>query len=98
MNQQPLSMLNVLGRAAATILLASILGVALGALFARIAPEDKFSWVGLAMVPLWLLLEIFLEGAVFLRGAQSKYVRLLSTITLLSGFYVAWFAFRGIGP
>ena len=98
MNQLVNSSLKAFWLAAATMLFAMALGVGVGSLFAHLAPNDKFSWAGLAMAPLWLLLEIFLEGSVTLLGAQSKLLRLASTIALLGGFYVAWFSIRGIGP
>jgi hypothetical protein len=76
-------------------LLAGLFGVAAGALVAWIDPSDKFSWVGLAALPLWLLLEAFLEGAVEIFGRSSKWSRIAAASAVLVGFYGAWIALRG---
>lgn len=62
---------------------------------ATLAPADKLSWVGLALVPLWLLLELFFEGVAAVLGAHKKSARALSVIGLLGGFYVVWFLVKG---
>lgn len=64
-------------------------------LMARLAPQNKFSWAGLAIAPLWLWLEVFFEGVVALLGAYAKIVRVASTVAIVAGFYIAWFMFRG---
>ena len=48
-----------IGYAAGAVVLALVLGIAAGALIAKIAPENKFSWAGLAIAPLWFGIEIF---------------------------------------
>lgn len=65
---------------------------------ARIAPDDKFSWAGLAIAPLWIVLEFFFEGVVEVLGSYSKAVRVISLLALLAGFYIAWFALREVTP
>jgi hypothetical protein len=65
---------------------------------AKIAPENKFSWAGLAIAPLWFGLEIFFEGVVAVLGAHAKAVRILSIVAVIAGFYVAWFALRVVAP
>jgi hypothetical protein len=72
------------------------MGLGSGALMARLAPSDKFSWVGLAIVPLWLLLEVFFEFAVGIFGARSNASRIASGIAVIVGFAIAWFAIRGV--
>jgi hypothetical protein len=78
--------------------IAGVLGLGSGALMALVAPSDKFSWVGLAVVPLWFLLEIFFEGVVETFGARARMARVASTVAVVAGFYIAWFALRGIAP
>ena len=80
------------------VVVAAVLGLSSGALMAHIAPNDKFSLVGLAVAPLWLLLEVYFEGVVGALGAWSKGMRLLASIAVLAGFYGAWFAFRPYAP
>ena len=46
-----------------------LLGAGAGVLMAHVAPEDKFSWAGLAAAPLWLLLEIVFESVVAIFGS-----------------------------
>jgi len=70
------------------------LGLASGALMVRLTPVNEFSWVGLALIPLWFLQEVVFELAVGVLGERSKAVRVLSTLALMAGFCVAWFAFR----
>lgn len=77
------------------VVLAGMLGLGTGALMSRLAPEDKFSWAGLAIAPLWLLLEILFEGIVAIIGVYAKAVRIASTIVVVTGFYLAWFMSRG---
>jgi len=77
------------------VVLAGLLGLASGAVMARIAPQNKFSWAGLAIAPLWLILEVFFEGVVAILDAYAKVVRIASTIAVVAGFYIAWFVFRG---
>jgi hypothetical protein len=77
------------------VVLAGLLGLGSGAVMARIAPQNKFSWAGLAIAPLWLILEVFFEGVVALLGAYAKAVRIASTVAVVAGYYIAWFVFRG---
>jgi hypothetical protein len=81
----------------ATILstiISGLLGVGLGVTMARISPEDKFSWTGLAVLPLWFILEIVFELIVGIFGSYSKIARITVTIAVLLGFYIAWFSVR----
>ena len=83
---------------AGIVALAGILGAAAGALFGWLDPPDSFSWAGLAVAPLWLLLEFYFEGVVVALGHRTTIARISSTIAVLVGFYVAWFAIRGFAP
>jgi hypothetical protein len=83
---------------AGIVVLAGILGAASGALFAWLDPPDSFSWVGLAVAPLWLLLEFYFEGVVVALGHRTKLARVGFAIAVLVGFYAAWFAIRGFAP
>ena len=71
-----------------------LLGVGLGVTMARITPEDKFSWAGLAVFPLWFILEIVFELIIGIFGSYSKIARITVTIAVLLGFYIAWFSVR----
>jgi ABC-type spermidine/putrescine transport system permease subunit II len=81
-----------------SVLLAGVLGVACGVAMAKLAPDDKFSWAGLAVIPLWFLLGIYLESVIAASGSTSKTSRAFSIIAVLGGFYGTWFAIRGVGP
>jgi hypothetical protein len=82
------------GHAIVIVALAGLLGLGAGLIMARIAPANKFSWAGLAIVPIWLLLEVFFEGVVAVLGGYAKAVRIASAVAVVIGFYVAWFLFR----
>ena len=79
-------------------LLAAVIGVAAGALFGWLNPPDAFSWAGLTMAPLWLLLEIYFEGVMVALEHRSRVARIYSTIAVLIGFYITWIATRGFAP
>jgi len=98
MNQSSVSNIRSIGYAAGAVVLALVLGIAGGALMAKIVPENKFSWIGLVIAPLWFGLEIFFEGVVAVLGAHAKAVRILSIVAVIVGFYVAWFALRVVAP
>jgi hypothetical protein len=74
--------------------IAALLGVAAGVAMAHVAPNVKFSWAGLAVAPLWFLLEIVFELFVGVFGSYSRVARIVVTTSLLLGFYIAWFAAR----
>ena len=85
-----------LGYAVGVTVVACILGLGAGAIMVRLSPSDRFSWAGLAVLPLWFLLEIFFDVTVGALGYRSKATRIASTIAVLLGFYVAWFVLRGV--
>ncbi|MBI5020447.1 MAG: hypothetical protein HZB59_03330 [Ignavibacteriales bacterium] len=83
--------------AIATILssiISGLLGVGLGVTMARISPDDKFSWAGLAVFPLWFILEITFELFIGIFGSYSKIARITVTTVVLLGFHIAWFSVR----
>jgi hypothetical protein len=71
-----------------------LIGIGLGMTMARIIPEDKFSWAGLAVLPLWFIIEIIFELIVGIFGSYSRITRILVTSTLIIGFYITWFSVR----
>ncbi len=79
-------------------LVATALGAGAGWLMATLAPANKFSWLGLALIPLWFLLEMFFELAAAVLGSPSKISRVLAITGLLGGFYVVWFLVKGLAP
>ena len=84
--------------AVAAVVLAAGVGLGSGALMAWVAPSDDFSWAGLAVLPLWFLLEVFLEGVVAVLGSRTRATRIASGVAVFAGFYFAWFALRGFAP
>ena len=78
----------------AATLVAITLGVGTGVLLAKIAPEDKFSWLGLLLAPLWLLLEFVFELLVGVYNLHSKAARTAGIAGLLLSFYATWFVMR----
>ena len=98
MQQSGTSKSQSFGSAFSAVAIAGVLGLGSGALMAWVAPSDDFSWAGLAVVPLWFLLEIFFEGVVEFFGARTRMARVASTVAVVAGFYVAWFALRGVAP
>ena len=79
---------------AVATLIAALLSFGLGVFMARIAPAHKFSLGGLAVAPLWLLLEVVFEAVVAIFGSFSRVARVLVTAAVLISFYVAWFVIR----
>ena len=77
------------------VIFASILGALSGLLMSLIVPSDKYSWAGLAIVPIWLLLEIYFEGISDGFRQYDKVIRVVSTIALIAGFYVVFLGLRG---
>jgi hypothetical protein len=63
---------------------------------ATLAPTNKFSWFGLALIPVWFLLEMFFELVAAVLGSPNKIFRVLAITALLGGFYVAWFLVKGL--
>jgi hypothetical protein len=72
--------------------IAGCVGIVAGAVMARLDPSDKLSWAGLAMAPLWFLLESCFESVSEVASSVSKIARILSSIAAIAGFYIAWYA------
>lgn len=94
MQRKPHYGVGVVLRIISAITIAAVLGVGTGVAIAKIAPGDKLTWAGLAVVPLWFLLEIVFEIFVGVFGSYSRFARISITIALLLGFYIAWFVER----
>jgi len=94
MSQATSSTFRSFGHVFAAVFLAGLFGLGAGTLMARFTPENKFSWAGLAIAPLWLLIEILFEGVIASIGAYTKAVRIASTLSVVVGFYIAWFIVR----
>jgi hypothetical protein len=75
-------------------IITGLIGIGAGMTMAYIAPEDKFSWAGLAVLPLWFILEVIFELVVGFFGSYSRITRILVTSALIIGFYITWFSAR----
>ena len=82
-----------LGAALVTIV-ATALGAAAGGIAASTLPSDKFAWTGFALVPLFLLLEVFLKHFAAHFGGDRSIARITLAGALVAGFYAAWFVVR----
>ena len=71
-------------------------GLLAGAFVAETAPRDKFSWAGLAFIPVWLLLELLLRVAAGVLLFDSTKARMPVVVALVLGFQIAWFASRSV--
>lgn len=74
--------------------IAAALGAIAGALAASKLPSDKFAWTGLALVPLFVVLEVFLKQLETLFGGDRNAARLTLAGAVVVGFYGAWFGVR----
>ena len=63
---------------------------------ASMLPSDKFAWTGFALVPLFLLLEVFLKHFVALFGGDRNAARFTLASAIVVGFYGAWFGVRSL--
>ncbi|GAB3006963.1 hypothetical protein [Arenimonas maotaiensis] len=80
------------------VIFAAILGGFSGLLMSLIAPENIFSWAGLAVVPIWLLLDSYFELISDGFGQFGKAVRIVSTLAIVASFYAVFIGFRGFAP
>ena len=83
-------------RSGIAIVAAAALGAIAGALAASKLSSDKFAWTGFALVPLFLLLEIFLKPLGPLFGGDQNVTRFTLAAALVAGFYGAWFGIRSM--
>ena len=80
----------------AAIVVAAALGAFAGAMAASRLPDDKFAWTGFALVPLFLLLEVFLKYFVALFAGDRNAARITLAGAIVVGFYGAWFGVRAL--
>jgi hypothetical protein len=80
------------------LLVATAIGAGSAWLMATLVPSNKSSWLGLALIPLWFLLEALFELAAAALGSPSKISRALAVAGLLGGFYATWFTIKGLAP
>jgi uncharacterized membrane protein YfcA len=81
-------------RSGAAIVVAAALGAVAGALASTKLPSDKFAWTGFALVPLFVLLELFLKYFAALFESDRNAARLMLAGAIVVGFYGAWFGVR----
>jgi hypothetical protein len=82
--------------AVAATAFALAIGLLAGDFVAATAPRDKFSWAGLAFIPVWFLLELLLRVAAEVLPFDSKKARMPVAVALVLGFQIAWFASRSV--
>ena len=80
------------------LVVATSIGAGSACLMAMLAPTNKSSWLGLALIPLWFLLEALFELTAAVLGSPSKISRALAVAGLLGGFYATWFTIKGLAP
>ena len=68
-------------------LLAACISFVVGVLFAMFLPPDQSGWIGLALAPLWLLLELLLEALVHVFSLRGRPSRLAVAAMVLAGFW-----------
>jgi uncharacterized membrane protein YfcA len=78
------------------IVVAAALGAVAGAVAAAKLPSDKFALTGLALVPLFLLLEVLLRHFVAPFGGDRNAARFTLASAIVVGFYGAWFGVRSL--
>jgi uncharacterized membrane protein YfcA len=83
-------------RSGAATVVAAALGAFAGALAASKLPSDKFAWTGFALVPLFVLLEVFLKYFVALFAGDRNAARITLAGAIVVGFYGAWFGIRSL--
>jgi hypothetical protein len=83
-----------LGYVVVAFVFSGLLGYGAGVLMSHVAPTNNSSWAGLAVAPLWLLLELFFEILSAALGFRPKLARVAVSIAVVAAFYVAWFSAR----
>ena len=81
-------------RSGTAIVIAAALGAIAGAVAASSLPSDKFAWTGFALVPFFVLLEVFLKHFVALFGGDRNAARFRLASAIVVGFYADWFGVR----
>ena len=78
---------------AVAVLMAALWAAGAGWLASLFALGASTVWVSLALLPLLLLLEIYLQLVRDLCSGFNRSLRVVSTVAVLGGFYGAWFYF-----
>tara|TARA_R110002020_G_C16097117_1_gene758367 strand:- start:50 stop:346 length:297 start_codon:yes stop_codon:yes gene_type:complete len=68
-------------------ILATCISFVVGVLFAMFLPPDQSGWMGLALVPLWLFLELQLEALVHVFSLRGRPSRFAVAAMVLAGFW-----------
>jgi len=76
---RPLSVLLVLS--------VGVLASLAGALVALLVPDSRSGWIGVALIPFWLLVEVLLEVLVAIGSLPGKPSRVVVGAVVLAGFY-----------
>ena len=92
--REPLTDAAIAWRNGLATIVAAALGAIAGAVIAAKLPSDKFAWTGLALVPLFVLLEISLKHLVLLFAGDRNAARFTLAGAIVVGFYGAWFGVR----
>ncbi|TMH34624.1 MAG: hypothetical protein E6H66_09485 [Betaproteobacteria bacterium] len=93
--REPSEMVINLGSGIAMVT-AAALGAVAGAIAGSKLPADQFAWTGLALLPLFVLLEVSLRRLVTLFGDDRNAARLALAGAIVIGFYGAWFGIRSL--
>lgn len=67
--------------------LAGVLAAATGALVAKFLPQDQSGWIGIALIPFWLFLELLLGALAEIFSVPGKPNRLTIGIVVVGSFY-----------
>lgn len=94
--REPLTDASINLRSGVATVVAAALGAIAGAMTASRLPSDQFAWAGFALVPLFVLLEVFLKQLVALFGGDRNAARFKLAGAIVVGFYAAWFGVRSL--
>ena len=89
----PIARSNALRRALA-IVVAGALGATAGGLAVSLLPAEQFAWLGLALFPLFVLLESLLKYVVSAFNDDPGAARMWLAGAILVCFYAAWSLLR----
>ena len=76
------------------IVIAGALGAVAGGLAGSLLPAEQFAWLGLALLPLFVLLESLLKYVLPAFDGDSNAARMWLAGAILLGFYTAWSLLR----
>ena len=81
-------------RRLAAVVIAAVLGAAAGGVAVSLLPAGQFAWSGLALAPLFILLEATLKHVVAWFDDDPNTARMWLAAAILVGFYAAWYWVR----